>query len=400
MKGGAALPKRGSCSGPASCRSAVQLLLALGLGALFFAAGRLSRAPLPPPPPPAAAAAVAAASDPCTWPADFRPLALQEFLDVATMPYQHPLLPAAAAPIAVHVTKRPGASYGPHREFWETFSDGTWEPNTFRVMQAALRARPGGAHLDIGSWVGPTALFAAALGAKRVVALEPDPRAFNELLANVRLNPQLAGAVQAHRHCLSAASGPVTMTGPAPLGSSMSRVGGGVARIPAAAADEENWGQRSASWPAVCSSPGDFAARAGLRASELALVKLDAEGAEAALLPALVAWLAGALPPGAAKPPLFVELHTKMWGGGDARASAAAVARALATYRRAYAAREERPGHAIADNMLRPFDPLAQVAGDAEGRACPGGTEFCMVLAVDEAEEPAWVQGLLAAEQQ
>ena len=397
MKSGA--PARRA--GPLSCRFALQLLLALGVFGLSFIAGRLSRALVPPAPP-----AAAAASDPCTWPPDFRPLPLQEFLDVATLPFVHPLLPARAAPITVHATKRPGASYGPHREFWETFSDGTWEPNTFRVMQAALGARPGGAHLDIGSWVGPTTLFAAALGARRVVALEPDPRAFNELLANVRLNPTLAAAVAAHRHCLAGASGAVTMTGPAPLGSSMSRVGGGVARIPAAPGQEENWGQRSASWPAHCSSPADFAARIGLRPAELALVKVDVEGAEAALLPALVQWLAGGSGSGsgsgsgdggAVKPPLFVELHTRMWAG-EARASALAVARALATYRRAYVAREERPGHVIADNLLRPFDALAQVEGDAEGRACPGGTDFCMVLLVDEAEEPAWVAGLLAPE--
>ncbi len=153
-----------------------------------------------------------------------------------------------------------------------------------------------------------------------------------------------------------------------------------------------------ASWPAVCSTPSDFAARVGLSVGEVALVKLDVEGAEAAILPALVEWL-GAGSEGA-KPPLFVELHTKFWeggGGGSASASAsaaAAVAGALARYRWVYAARAERPGHVLADNVLQPFDIAAAVA-ERGGDLCPQSQEFCMVLAVDEVEVPAWVQGLL-----
>jgi hypothetical protein len=149
-------------------------------------------------------------ADPCAWPPDFRPLHLQEFLDVATLPLMHPLLPAGAPPARVHATKRPGASYAPYREFWLTVQEGSWEPTTFQVIKAALTAGMGAGrevHLDIGSWVGPTALFAALL-VPRVLAIEPDPRAFNELHANALLNEALAPRLELFRHCLASATGP------------------------------------------------------------------------------------------------------------------------------------------------------------------------------------------------
>jgi FkbM family methyltransferase len=51
--------------------------------------------------------------------------------------------------------------------------------------------------LDIGAWIGPTGLTAAAIGA-RVVAFEPDPVAYKHLLANIALNPELAGQIEVH----------------------------------------------------------------------------------------------------------------------------------------------------------------------------------------------------------
>lgn len=56
--------------------------------------------------------------------------------------------------------------------FWQEFVDG-WEADTERVYQAF--ARPDRDIVDVGAWVGPTALFAAAYGARRVVAIEPNP---------------------------------------------------------------------------------------------------------------------------------------------------------------------------------------------------------------------------------
>lgn len=69
--------------------------------------------------------------------------------------------------------------------FWKQFADGTWEPNTFKIFDTFLN--PGEKMLDIGAWIGPTALYAAAK-AKQVFAFEPDAIAFFHLIQNIELN--------------------------------------------------------------------------------------------------------------------------------------------------------------------------------------------------------------------
>lgn len=279
-------------------------------------------------------AAVDPAVDACAWPAAFRPLQGQEWLDAAVIDFSHPLLPTGSV-ARVYATKRAGASYAPHREFWATVADGTWEPTTFRIMRGILggsavgRGR-GGTHWDIGGWVGPTTLFAAHY-ASRVVALEPDPRAFSELLGNVRLNAPLAAAarVAPYRHCLAARDGRVEMTGPVPAGT------------------EKNWGARMASWDAECSTPATFAARAGLAREELRMVKVDVEGAEAVIVPLLVEWLGDLR----RRPAILVELHTQMWDDPVAHANIAA---ALATFEFVYIS-----GRLVAPRRARPADVRA-----------------------------------------
>lgn len=303
---------------------------------------------------------------PCAWPADVRPLAGQEWLDVPQLAVQLPFTPA---PASVRATRRPGAAYA-HMEFWRMAEAGIWEPATFRVLRTVLRARRG-ALLDIGGWIGATALAGAAW-ATRVVALEPDPRAFSELLENVRLNARAAhlAPVTPLRLCLGAESGEVDMAGPAPLGSSMSRVRG-AARLPASAADERNWGTAPiVSWRATCLSPAALAARTGLAVADVALVKVDTEGAEAALLPALLRWAAHA----PRRPAILVEIHEPFWQG-DGAAARRAVASALGEYAHVYRTARASTGPAA----LERFDVRAAAAA---GAIC--FEEFCTVLATDE----------------
>jgi hypothetical protein len=167
------------------------------------------------------------------------------------------------------------------------------------------------------------------------------------------------------------------------MGSSMSRVAG-LARIPGQAAQEQNWGQRMASWQAECSSLQDFAAAAALEPGELSLVKLDVEGAEAQLLPQLVAWLgggggAGGAGGGPTRPCLLVELHPNFWL--EPARDHAAVAGALSTWKFIYASppRTQRQGNLRPVDFL-PLDPLAALS--ASGQVC--AEDYCVVLACDE----------------
>lgn len=72
-----------------------------------------------------------------------------------------------------------------HIPYWRKVNSGQWEPETFRLLAGALT--PESVYCDIGSWIGPTVLCAARL-CKRVYAFEPDPFAYEPLLANIRLN--------------------------------------------------------------------------------------------------------------------------------------------------------------------------------------------------------------------
>ncbi len=58
---------------------------------------------------------------------------------------------------------------------------GIWEPETLAVLERFLH--PGDTFIDVGAWVGPVTVWACELGA-RVLALEPDRVAYNNLLAN------------------------------------------------------------------------------------------------------------------------------------------------------------------------------------------------------------------------
>lgn len=78
----------------------------------------------------------------------------------------------------VHPESPPG---NPH--FWSPRM--TWETDTYAAL--AVHLRPGGVLLDVGAWVGPFTAWGSARGAY-VLALEPDPVAFQALTWNIQLN--------------------------------------------------------------------------------------------------------------------------------------------------------------------------------------------------------------------
>lgn len=99
------------------------------------------------------------------------------------------LVDVAGVKFRVH-TDAPG-----HLEFWQKMNSGEWESGTLSVLREHLTRNT--KFLDIGAWIGPTGLTAAAIGA-RVVVFEPDPVAYKHLLANIALNPELAGQIEVH----------------------------------------------------------------------------------------------------------------------------------------------------------------------------------------------------------
>jgi FkbM family methyltransferase len=152
--------------------------------------------------------------------------------------------------------------------FWDRFERGDWEPETLRALAAWLG--PGTTLIDIGAWVGPIALMAAALGAE-VLAFEPDPRAYELLLANVDANPAFHARMTCFNKAVAASEGRIPLGSPRKLGDSM----GSVLAV----------GRAKQEWEADALTPATIAGFAG-KASRIVL-KIDIEGAEYELAPSL-----------------------------------------------------------------------------------------------------------------
>lgn len=155
-----------------------------------------------------------------------------------------------------------------HPEFWARIRAGQWEPTTVAALGELLG--PSTCYVDVGSWIGPTVLMAAALGAE-VHAFEPDPVALEGLDRNLALNPGLAARVTVHRYAVGARAGRRDVVSAEGLGASTSST-------------VRRKGDRTA---VDVRSPAsdDHLAQLFRRAD---VVKVDIEGGEYSLLPTLV----------------------------------------------------------------------------------------------------------------
>jgi len=108
-----------------------------------------------------------------------------------------------------------------HKAFWEVFRAGKWEEATLDTFDRHLD--PSTVFVDIGAWIGPTTLYAAAR-AKRVIAIEADPVAAGLLRKNVALNPLLAERIEIIERAISSERGTLRMGSKGSKGDSMSSV--------------------------------------------------------------------------------------------------------------------------------------------------------------------------------
>lgn len=70
--------------------------------------------------------------------------------------------------------------------WWYSSYYNTWEPNTFHIIKDYSNSAKN-TYIDIGSWIGPTVLFAANMY-ENVIAIEPDPVALKKLENNIAVN--------------------------------------------------------------------------------------------------------------------------------------------------------------------------------------------------------------------
>jgi FkbM family methyltransferase len=150
--------------------------------------------------------------------------------------------------------------------FWDKVAAGAWEPGTLEVIDRFVDDET--VFLDLGAWVGPTALYAAGR-AKRVVAVEADPAALDQLQRNLGANPDLAARIEVIGRAVHADPGVITLGARRKPGDSMSST------LLAGASER---------WHAATVTPDELVSRLG--GAERLFVKLDIEGGEYALLPA------------------------------------------------------------------------------------------------------------------
>jgi FkbM family methyltransferase len=153
-------------------------------------------------------------------------------------------------------------------DFWNLVENGHWEPNTFRIFDDLISADH--CYVDIGAWIGPTALYAAQL-AKRAYAFEPDPIAYQELESNARINrnTEWGSRLTISNKAIAPNGGPLKIG---------NRSGGGNSESSVLFSDE------AVSWEVEGISLEQLIEAERLRNEKL-FIKMDIEGGEYELIP-------------------------------------------------------------------------------------------------------------------
>lgn len=243
--------------------------------------------------------------------------------------------------IAVHGVQFNIVSPKERDRFWEQAESGEWEADTFQVFDLTLR--PGALHIDIGAWVGPTVLYAAARGA-RVIAFEPDPSAFHELSVNISANADLAKRITLHRLALSTTSGEGRLYFDKP-GDSISRF-------------NPHWQLQNGGWARMARSVAcrtmdvqEAAQRFGF--ARASLIKIDIEGHEYALLPRMADFLR------TAPVPVWLSLHPEAIGSEHANDDLGVRRARAAASRTILAALQQRNAMTVEDGEISLAEPSA-----------------------------------------
>lgn len=162
------------------------------------------------------------------------------------------------------------------RQYWDAYESGSWNVADTEALDHLCY--PGSWFIDVGAWVGPMTLYAAALGSK-VLAIEPDPVARLNLIANVRKN-------RFHKRVLISADAIVE----GPLGEKeMRRVvpieggeyGDGMSHL----------GTTGTAWVRA-NTISNILEQNRISEEDIWLTKIDVEGYERRLMPTLGPWLA------------------------------------------------------------------------------------------------------------
>jgi FkbM family methyltransferase len=149
-------------------------------------------------------------------------------------------------------------------DFWSYVNENRWDPYTWEVLTKFLD--PTKTFLDIGAWIGPTALYGSFLS-RRCVAIEPDPVAFNKFQTNLTLNPSIIN-IELYPIALSKETGLTKMGSTSTPGDSQSSL---------------IFSESDQSWEVEAFTIEDIFSRYNI--TDCSFIKMDIEGGEFSVLP-------------------------------------------------------------------------------------------------------------------
>lgn len=171
-----------------------------------------------------------------------------------------------------------------NQDFWKKFEQGSWEPETFRILDRFIKGKP---FLDIGAWIGPTSIYGAHLASK-VYSFEPDPIAIEKFKNNLSLNPDLSSKVTFVNKAVTPDGGKIKIFSRSGFGDSSSSL------------LSRGWDSGDSSMVESIKLP-EFIQQEEIE--EIGLIKMDIEGGEFFLLPSIVNILKKY------RPNLYLSLH-------------------------------------------------------------------------------------------
>ena len=181
--------------------------------------------------------------------------------------------------------------------FWKGFLTWDGHDGVFHVFEHYLGSGRYDAYMGFGEWIGPTVLLAAP-HVRRAFALEPDPICHRQLHESVMANPDIAATTLVSRLCIAPKAGNQTLMGEGGSGSWLQGVTSDSTRL---------WEKKVRAWSVECVTLPSFM-KGHLMEPAKTFLKMDIEGAEWQLIPALYEWLRmlGA----GKKPTMLISFHT------------------------------------------------------------------------------------------
>jgi FkbM family methyltransferase len=221
---------------------------------------------------------------PAALEASSKPTIAQGYASVSSVPMGAAPAKAPGAVRSIHVrgcrfnVADSATAFG---SFWTRVASGAWESETFGLIERL--SKPGAPFVDIGAWIGPTTLFAAARGST-VHAYECDPVALEHLRRNIAMNPDLVPRITVSEVAVGEADGRMQLWSAEP-GNSETSV------FPRHERDGEVL-QCGTSIDVDVVDALELFSRQGYASDAGAFIKIDVEGAEFRIIPRLAPLIA------------------------------------------------------------------------------------------------------------